>query len=69
VSHDHARTVLLASIGFGVAPGYSATVEAVLSPQNKALLSHLGNGPLDVMLTGRGFGSRVVTLNPSGSRT
>jgi hypothetical protein len=64
VAHVRTRTVRLTSIGFAIAPGYSTSVRADLSPQNLTLLSHFGNGPLDVMLTGRGFSSRVVTLKP-----
>jgi secreted trypsin-like serine protease len=65
VLYDRARTVRLTSVGFAIAPGYSTTVRAALSQQNRALLSSLGNVPLDVTLTGRGFSSRVVTLEPA----
>jgi hypothetical protein len=64
VLYDRSRTVRLTSVGFAIAPGYSTTVSAALSPQNRTLLSRLGNAPLDVALTGRGFSSRVVTLEP-----
>jgi secreted trypsin-like serine protease len=64
VLHNRSRTVRLTSVGFAIAPGYSTTVSATLSPQNRTLLSRLGNAPLDVALTGRGFSSRVVTLEP-----
>jgi len=69
VSYDRTRTVRLTSIRFAIAPGYSTALRAVLSPQNLTLLSHLGDGPLDVTLTGRGFSSRVVTLEPVRRRT
>jgi secreted trypsin-like serine protease len=64
VSDDRTRTVRLTAVSFVIAPGYSTDVRSVLSQQNLTLLSHLGNGPLDVALTGRGFSSRVVTLEP-----
>jgi hypothetical protein len=64
VAYVRTRTVRLTSISFAIAPGYSAAVHMVLSPQNLTLLSHLGHGPLDVMLTGPGFTSRAVTLEP-----
>jgi hypothetical protein len=69
VLYDRARTVRLASVSFAIAPGYSTRVRAVLSPRNLALLSRLGNGRLDVRLSGRGFSSRVVTLGPARRRT
>ncbi len=69
VLYDRTRTVRLTSVGFAIAPGYSTAVRAALSPQNRALLSHLGNVPLDVTLTGRGFSSRVVTLEPARRST
>jgi secreted trypsin-like serine protease len=69
VSDDRTRTVRLTAISFAIAPGYSTDVRSVLSQQNLTLLSHLGNGPLDVALTGRGFSSRVVTLEPFRRRT
>lgn len=69
VSDDRTRTVRLTAISFAIAPGYSTDVRSVLSQQNLTLLSHLGNGPLDVALTGRGFSSRVVTLEPLRRRT
>ena len=37
---------------FAIAPGASAVVRSSLSPQNRTLLSRLGGGPLDVMLSG-----------------
>ncbi|HTR73371.1 MAG TPA: hypothetical protein VMG80_07220, partial [Solirubrobacteraceae bacterium] len=69
VLYDRTRTVRLTSVGFAIAPGYSTDVRAALSPQNRALLSRLGNVPLDVTLTGRGFSSRVVTLEPARRST
>ncbi len=69
VLYDRTRTVRLTSVGFAIAPGYSTDVRATLSPQNRALLSRLGNVPLDVTLTGRGFSSRVVTLEPARRST
>ncbi len=69
VSDDRTRTVRLTAVSFAIAPGYSTDVRSVLSQQNLTLLSHLGNGPLDVALTGRGFSSRVVTLEPFRRRT
>jgi hypothetical protein len=58
------RTVRLTSISFAIAPGYSTTVRSAISPRSLTLLSRIGNRPLDVMLTGRGFSSRLVTLQP-----
>jgi secreted trypsin-like serine protease len=69
VSYVRTRTVRLASVRFAIAPGYSTAVRAALSPRNLTLLSHFGNGPLDVMLTGRGLRSRVVTLARVRRRT
>jgi secreted trypsin-like serine protease len=69
VLYDRTRTVRLTSVGFAIAAGYSTAVRAALSPQNRALLSRLGNVPLDVTLTGRGFSSRVVTLEPARRST
>ena len=63
------RTVRLASVSFAIAPGYSTTARAVLSPRARALLSRLGNRPLGVTLTGRGFSSRVVRLEPTRRQT
>lgn len=63
------RTVRLTSVGFAIAPGYSTTVHAPMSSQNWALLTQLGNGPLDVELSGRGFSSHVVTLEAARRRT
>jgi secreted trypsin-like serine protease len=68
VLYARTRTVRLTAVGFAIAPGYSTAVRAVLSRQNLTLLSHLGNGPLDVTLSGRGFSSRVVTLAPARRR-
>ena len=67
--YERTRTVRLTSVSFAIAPGYSTAVRAALSPQNRALLSSLGNVPLDVTLTGRGFSSRVVTLEPARRST
>ena len=64
VTDNRTRTVRLAAVSFAIAPGYSTDVRAVLSPRAWALLSHLGNGPIGVTLTGRGFSSRVVRLEP-----
>jgi secreted trypsin-like serine protease len=69
VLYNRTRTVRLTSIGFAIAPGYSTHVRAALSPQNRTLLSRLGNVPLDVTLTGPGFSSRVVTLEPARRST
>ncbi len=69
VLYDRTRTVRLTSVGFAIAPGYSTTVHTAISPQNRALLSRLGNMPLDVTLAGQGFSSRVVTLEPARRST
>jgi secreted trypsin-like serine protease len=60
------RTVRLASISFAIAPGYSTAIRAALSPPGLRLLSRIGNGTLEVTLSGRGFSSRLVRL--TGSR-
>ena len=60
------RRVMLANVDFAIAPGASVSVRSALSPQNRALLSRLGGGPLDVTLSGRGVGRRVITLEPGG---
>jgi secreted trypsin-like serine protease len=54
--------VTLASVVFSIAPGASVAVHSRLSPQTRALLSRLGGGPLEVMLTGPGIAHRVITL-------
>jgi secreted trypsin-like serine protease len=59
--------VTLASVGFSIAPGASVAVHSSLSPQNRTLLSRIGRGPIDVMLTGRGVANRVITLKPAGN--
>jgi secreted trypsin-like serine protease len=60
------RRVTLANVNFAIAPGASVSVRSALSPQNRALLSRLGRGPLEMTLSGRGVGRRVITLEPSG---
>ncbi len=59
--------VTLANVEFAIAPGASVVVHSSLSSQNRTLLSRLGGGPLDVMLSGRGVTHRVVTLVPVGA--
>ena len=59
------RKVTLATVGFAIAPGASVSVRSTLSSQNRTLLSRLGGGPLDVMLSGRGVTHRIVTLEPA----
>jgi hypothetical protein len=60
------RKVTLTTVEFAIAPGASTLVRSSLSSQNRTLLSRLGGGPLDVMLSGRGVAHRVVTLEPAG---
>ena len=60
--------VRLANVQFALAPGVSTLVRSSLSSQVQALLSRLGGGPLDVMLSGRGITHRLVTLKPAGGR-
>ena len=62
------RKVTLANVEFAIAPGASVVVRSSLSSQNRTLLSRLGGGPLDVILSGRGVTHRVVTLQPTGGR-
>jgi hypothetical protein len=59
------RKVTLANVGFAIAPGASILVRSTLSSQNRTLLSRLGGGSLDVMVSGRGVTHRVVTLEPA----
>ncbi|HEY4916841.1 MAG TPA: hypothetical protein VIH92_08015, partial [Solirubrobacteraceae bacterium] len=54
--------VTLASVQFSIAPGASVAVHSRLSSQNRVLLSRIGSGSLDVMLTGPGVTHRVITL-------
>jgi hypothetical protein len=54
--------VTLASVDFSIAPGASVAVHSKLSAHNRALLSRLDGGPLDVTLSGRGVSRRVVAL-------
>jgi hypothetical protein len=58
--------VTLASVDFSIAPGASVAVHSKLSSENRALLSRLGDGPLEVMLAGRGVTHRVIQLEPGG---
>jgi secreted trypsin-like serine protease len=62
-----ARTlkVALATVVFGLAPGASVTSRSLLSAQSRQLLSRLGAGPLDVLLSGRGLARHVVSLKLS----
>ena len=60
------RKVTLANVDFAIAPGANVSVRSALSPENRALLSRLGGGPLDVTLSGRGVSHRVITLEPAG---
>jgi secreted trypsin-like serine protease len=54
--------VTLASVEFSIAPGASVAVHSRLSSQNRVLLSRIGGGSLDVILTGPGVTHRVITL-------
>lgn len=67
VRAERTRTVMLAAVGFGVAPGYSTAARAPLSPQADTLLARLGRRPFDIVLAGPGVEPRVVTLQPGGS--
>jgi len=60
------RKLTLANVDFAIAPGANVSVSSALSPQNRALLSRLGGGALDVTLSGRGVSHRVITLEPAG---
>ncbi len=62
------RKVTLANVEFAIAPGASTLVRSSLSPESQTLLSRLGGGPLDVLLSGRGVTRRVATLEPAGGR-
>jgi secreted trypsin-like serine protease len=57
-------SVKLANVVFALAPGASTSVRSSLSAESQTLLSRLGGGPLDVILSGRGVTHRVVTLAP-----
>jgi len=57
-------TVRLANVVFALAPGASTSVRSSLSAESQTLLSRLGRGPLDVILSGRGVTHRVVRLEP-----
>jgi hypothetical protein len=52
---------------FARAPAHGSYV-GDLSSQSRTLLSRLGGGPLDVMLSGRGVTRNIVTLQPAGGR-
>jgi hypothetical protein len=56
--------VRLANVVFALAPGASTSVRSSLSAESRTLLSRLGGGPLEVMLSGRGVTHRIVTLEP-----
>ena len=62
------RKVTLANVQFAIAPGASTMVSSSLSAESLTLLSRLGGGPLDVLLSGRGIVHRVVTLAPASGR-
>jgi hypothetical protein len=62
------RKVTLTNVQFAIAPGASTMVSSSLSAESLTLLSRLGGGPLDVLLSGRGIVHRVVTLGPAGGR-
>jgi secreted trypsin-like serine protease len=64
----HSLEVTLAGVVFSIAPGASVAVHAKLSSQNRTLLSRLGGGPLEVMLTGRGITHRVMRAAKSCCR-
>jgi secreted trypsin-like serine protease len=69
VSSTRTFRATLAKVVFAIAPGASTVVRSELSPQNRTLLSRLGGGPLDVLLSGQGFTRRVVTLELAGQRS
>ncbi len=52
----------LAKVVFAIAPGASTAVSSELSPQNRTLLSRLGGGQLDVLLSGQGVIRHVARL-------
>ncbi len=62
------RKVTLANVDFAIAPGASVSDSSPLSPQNRALLSRLGGGPLDVTLSGRGVTTASLRLSPPAAR-
>jgi hypothetical protein len=64
----HTLRVSLANVQFAIAPGASTVVSSSLSAESRTLLSRLGGGPLDVLLSGRGVTRRVATLAPAGAR-
>jgi secreted trypsin-like serine protease len=68
LSVSSARTfrATLAKVEFAIAPGASTVVSSELSPQSRALLSRLGRGPLDVVLSGQGIARHVIALEPAG---
>jgi hypothetical protein len=65
VSSTRIFRATLAKVVFAIAPGASTEVGSELSPQNSTLLSRLGGGPLDVLLSGQGVIRHVVTLEPA----
>ncbi len=60
------RRAVLLKASFGVASGASAAIRSTLSPSNRALLSRLGGGPLDVLISGSGVAARVATVKAGG---
>lgn len=62
VVSTHTLKVALANVAFGLAPGASVMSRSLLSAQSREVLSRLGAGRLDVLLSGRGVARRVVTL-------
>lgn len=62
VSSTRIFRATLAKVVFALAPGASTVVSSELSPQNRTLLSRLGGGPLDVLLSGQGIIRHVVRL-------
>jgi secreted trypsin-like serine protease len=64
------RTVKLklADIAFGIAAGASITARATLSAEDRAMLSRIGAGSRDVVLSGRGVSYGVVVVASSTRR-
>lgn len=62
------RKVKLAGVAFAIAAGASITARATLSAEDRQLLSRIGAGSRDVLLSGRGVSYGVVVIASSTRR-
>jgi len=68
VLSTHIMRVRLAHVTFGIAAGASITARATLSSEDRRLLSRVGGGARDVLLSGPGVSYGVVVIASSTHR-